>query len=74
MTLGSINLPFMELLNADGTMKSKDDLLSVFRDKKVDLSSDAPIVTSCGSGVTASIIYLALAQVGKEENVRLYDG
>lgn len=68
---GSLNLPFGLLLNEDGTMKSKEDLLNVFKEKRVNF--DAPIVTSCGSGVTAAIIFLALDVIGKK-GVRLYDG
>jgi thiosulfate/3-mercaptopyruvate sulfurtransferase len=68
---GSLNLPFGLLLNEDGTMKEKQELLAVFREKRVNF--DVPIVTSCGSGVTAAIIFLALDIVGMK-NVRLYDG
>jgi thiosulfate/3-mercaptopyruvate sulfurtransferase len=68
---GSINIPFGLLLNSDGTMKSKEELIKVFQEKRIDLTN--PIVTSCGSGVTAAIIFLALDIIGKKD-VRLYDG
>lgn len=68
---GSVNLPFGELLNADGTMKSVDDLRAAFVAARVDL--DAPVITSCGSGVTAAILSLALERLGHRDHA-LYDG
>ena len=67
---GALNLPFPEVLNPDGTMKRGTDLESAFRAAGVDL--DRPVVTSCGSGVTAAILSLGLAVLGKPS--RLYDG
>ncbi|MBU3971469.1 MAG: sulfurtransferase [Alphaproteobacteria bacterium] len=67
---GALNLPFPEVLNPDGTMKRGADLESAFRAAGVDL--DRPVVTSCGSGVTAAILSLGLAVLGKPS--RLYDG
>ena len=54
----SKNVPFGTLLNEDGTMKSEADLRAVFDAAGVDLGK--PAITSCGSGVTAAIINLAL--------------
>lgn len=68
---GARNVPFASLLKADGTMKSVDDLAAVFAGAGVDLRR--PVVTSCGSGVTAAILSLALAQLG-QPNAGLYDG
>ncbi len=68
---GSINVHYETLLQADGTMKPADDLRAVFDAAGVDLSS--PAITSCGSGVTAAIITLALTRVGHVKNA-LYDG
>src|SRR5690625_2032882 len=68
---GAINVPFRSLLNADHTMKSPGDLRAIFERAGVDLSR--PIVTSCGSGVTAAVLNLALARIGHEQNA-LYDG
>ena len=65
------NVPFTALLNDDGTVKSTDDLKALFAEKQVD--DTAPIVTSCGSGVTAAIIVLALELIGYR-NAQLYDG
>jgi thiosulfate/3-mercaptopyruvate sulfurtransferase len=68
---GSKNLPSSDLIDADGCLKSADDLYPLFREAGVDLS--APIVTSCGSGVTACILALALARLGVAD-APVYDG
>ena len=68
---GSLNVPFGSLLNEDGTFKDKEGLSSVFEENNVDLSK--PIVTSCGSGVTACVLLFALDQIGHKDNA-LYDG
>ncbi|CAN5872523.1 3-mercaptopyruvate sulfurtransferase [soil metagenome] len=68
---GARNTPFDSLLNADGTMKSASELQALFAAAKVDLG--APIVTTCGSGVTASVVALALARLGRMD-VPVYDG
>lgn len=68
---GSLNLPYPELLNADGTLKSAPELKSVFELAGVDLTR--PVANSCGSGVTASIVALALAIIG-HRHVSVYDG
>jgi thiosulfate/3-mercaptopyruvate sulfurtransferase len=67
----SINMPYTELTNADGTLKSPDELRKLFAGHGVDLRR--PIVTSCGSGITAAILMLALAVAGADD-VALYDG
>lgn len=67
----SKNVPFGTLLNEDGTMKSEADLHAVFDAAGVDLGK--PAITSCGSGVTAAIINLALERLGRD-NHALYDG
>ncbi len=68
---GARNVPFRALLNDDGTMKSVIALQKVFTDAGVDLSK--PAITSCGSGVTAAILSLALERIGKRDHA-LYDG
>lgn len=67
---GTINLPFSQLLNADGTLKRGTELEAAFCDAGVDL--DRPVITSCGSGVTAAILTLGLAELGRAS--QLYDG
>lgn len=68
---GSRNVPFVDLLNADKTMKDPDALRTVFTAAGVDLSK--PAITTCGSGVTAAIISLAMERVGKSDH-SVYDG
>jgi thiosulfate/3-mercaptopyruvate sulfurtransferase len=66
---GALNLPFDQVVNADGTLKSAEALKAAFG--HVDLAR--PIVTTCGSGVTASVLALALARLGRFD-VAVYDG
>lgn len=66
---GALNLPFNEVVWADGTLKPADELAAVFT--HIDLAR--PIVTSCGSGVTAAVLALALARLGRFD-VAVYDG
>jgi thiosulfate/3-mercaptopyruvate sulfurtransferase len=68
---GSKNLPFDRLLAADGTFKSKDELQAEFDAAGVDASR--PLVGTCGSGVTASVVLFAAALLGRED-IALYDG
>ncbi|MGY6535472.1 MAG: 3-mercaptopyruvate sulfurtransferase [Pararhodobacter sp.] len=68
---GARNLPFLHLLNDDGTMKAPDALRTVIEGAGVAL--DKPIITSCGSGVSAAILSLALERVGHRRHA-LYDG
>ena len=67
----SKNVYFRSLLNDDGTMKSVAELEAVFDAAGVDRSK--PVITTCGSGVTAAIINLALERLGHINN-SLYDG
>ena len=68
---GAKNVPYSTLLNPDGTMKSIPDLLATFEAACVNLSK--PAITSCGSGVTAAVLSLALERMG-HKNHSLYDG
>ncbi|SDX67875.1 thiosulfate/3-mercaptopyruvate sulfurtransferase [Ruegeria halocynthiae] len=68
---GSRNIPFGSLLNKNNTMKSPEDCRAVFEAAGVDLAK--PAITSCGSGVTAAILSLALERMGKKDH-SLYDG
>ncbi|PCD03056.1 3-mercaptopyruvate sulfurtransferase [Sphingomonas spermidinifaciens] len=67
---GSANVPIARLFNADGTYKSKDELRAAFEAAGVDV--EKPIVTTCGSGVTASVLAFALHLLGQK--AALYDG
>ncbi|MEL7446324.1 MAG: rhodanese-like domain-containing protein, partial [Pseudomonadota bacterium] len=68
---GSFNLPFGRLLNEDGTYKSPDAIRAEFETSGIDLRG--PVVTSCGSGVTASVLAFGLHLIGKDDWA-LYDG
>lgn len=68
---GSKNLPSSQLVNSDGTLKSHDELVRLFDDAGIDLKR--PIITTCGSGVSACILSLGLAVLGREQ-VAVYDG
>ena len=68
---GAINLHYADVLTPEGTMRSPSELKRLFADRGIDLKR--PVVTSCGSGVTAAIISLALDIAGAKE-AALYDG
>jgi len=68
---GSQNVFYKNLLKADNTMKGPSDLEAIFKAAGVDLSK--PAITTCGSGVTAAILSLALERIGKTDHA-LYDG
>ena len=65
---GSFCIPATGLLNADKTFKSAQELSPM-----LDQFLEAPVVTSCGSGVSAALIALGLARLGKWD-AALYDG
>jgi thiosulfate/3-mercaptopyruvate sulfurtransferase len=67
---GSFSLPWGEIA-ANGAMRSPQAITAAFAKAGVDL--DKPIITTCGSGVTAAILLLALETIGKKDVV-LYDG
>jgi thiosulfate/3-mercaptopyruvate sulfurtransferase len=72
---GSTSLPFQELLDPETkTLLPKEKLREVFENKGVDPAK--PIITTCGSGVTASLVEAALkkADFGRAEDRRVYDG
>jgi thiosulfate/3-mercaptopyruvate sulfurtransferase len=67
---GSLNVPFVDVVE-HGRLKSADALKAAFAEHKVDLGK--PVITSCGSGVSAAILALAVEEAGgKVEG--LYDG
>jgi thiosulfate/3-mercaptopyruvate sulfurtransferase len=69
---GALNQPFLELYDGDAkTMKQAAELRALFRDAGLDMAK--PVVTSCGSGVTACNLALALYLIGKRD-VAVYDG
>ncbi len=68
---GAHNLHYARLLTAEGMLKPQAQLAEAFASTGID--PQKPVITSCGSGVTAAIITLALTQLGAS-NHALYDG
>ncbi|WP_134726811.1 3-mercaptopyruvate sulfurtransferase [Paracoccus luteus] len=68
---GALNVPVGSLYNPDGTMKDAAALRAAFESAGVDLSR--PAITTCGSGITAASLALALERIGKRD-WSLYDG
>ena len=68
---GAANVHFRALIAADGTLKPPGELRAAFEQAGVDIAR--PIVTTCGSGLTAAIVMLALDEIGARD-VALYDG
>jgi thiosulfate/3-mercaptopyruvate sulfurtransferase len=66
----ALNVPYDRLLE-DGRLMSPEKIAAAFKSAGVDI--DKPIITTCGSGVTAAILTFALEALGKEPK-RLYDG
>jgi thiosulfate/3-mercaptopyruvate sulfurtransferase len=67
----SRNVPFANVLNPDGTMKDAEGIRLAFASAGVDLAK--PAITTCGSGVTAAILCLAMERIGKTDHA-VYDG
>lgn len=68
---GARNLPYAALYNADGTWKSPAEIKEAFEKAGIDLSK--PLISSCGSGMTANVLIFAAHLIGKND-VALYDG
>ncbi len=68
---GALNLPYLELFSPEGTLLPLDKVSERFRRAGVDL--ERPVTASCGSGVTACVLALALFLLGKEK-AAVYDG
>jgi thiosulfate/3-mercaptopyruvate sulfurtransferase len=68
---GARNVPFSAIISSDGRLLSPDQVRAVFSAAGVDLA--APIITTCGSGVSAAVLALALAVIGRPD-IAVYDG
>lgn len=67
---GACNLPWSAVVREDGTLRPAEELRVVFRDAGLDPSR--PAIASCGSGVSAAVLVLALARLGAD--AAIYDG
>lgn len=68
---GALNLPFGELVAGDGRLKAAAELSAIFTQAGVDLHR--PATATCGSGITAAVLALALARLGRWD-AAVYDG
>jgi thiosulfate/3-mercaptopyruvate sulfurtransferase len=68
---GASNVPIASLINRDGGLRSLDDVAAAFAAGGIE--TDRPVITTCGSGVTACGLAFGLALLGNE-NVFVYDG
>ncbi|KAJ3137808.1 hypothetical protein HDU90_001759 [Geranomyces variabilis] len=69
----SVNIPASDLIDPDTkTMLPRKEIVHRLIREKIDMNR--PLVTMCGSGVTAAIVFLALDLVGKKGDVKLFDG
>jgi thiosulfate/3-mercaptopyruvate sulfurtransferase len=68
---GAVSLPYDRVVGGDGRVVAPEEVRKAFKAAGVDLTQ--PVVTTCGSGVTAALLLFALATAGKDD-VTLYDG
>jgi thiosulfate/3-mercaptopyruvate sulfurtransferase len=68
---GAKNLHYSKLITANGTMRDRAELITAF--KQADIDTSKPVTASCGSGITAAIILLALNAIDAPDGA-LYDG
>lgn len=68
---GAKNIPYSRLFHTDGTWKRGNELKALFVDAGIDL--DRPVITTCGSGITAAVLTFGATLLGKKD-VALYDG
>ncbi|MBV9331672.1 MAG: 3-mercaptopyruvate sulfurtransferase [Alphaproteobacteria bacterium] len=68
---GALNLPYTELTTAEGVLKQPTELRALFSAREIDL--ERPQITTCGSGITAASLMLAMVVAGAP-SVALYDG
>jgi thiosulfate/3-mercaptopyruvate sulfurtransferase len=68
---GAGNVHYAALSDTSGRLVSPETIRKLFQEAGVDLSQ--PVITTCGSGITAAVLLFALAEIGKDD-VALYDG
>jgi thiosulfate/3-mercaptopyruvate sulfurtransferase len=73
---GAIHVPYASLVSKECalTLKSKEELQAIFAAAGVNVTTDQTIISTCGSGVSACHIVLALEECGRTENTCIYDG
>jgi len=72
---GARSVPFNSLLDSKNALLPADELRAVFEKAGVSVSRPGPIITTCGSGMTAVVLASALASLGRPiESTRVYDG
>lgn len=69
---GAINMEYKEVLNADGTMKTKAELASLFAASGI--KADTKVILYCSTSVRAGVAFLALHSVLGYSNIKVYDG
>ncbi|GJD06505.1 Thiosulfate/3-mercaptopyruvate sulfurtransferase 1, mitochondrial [Galdieria sulphuraria] len=70
----AMSLPFVQLLTKDGQeLLPKEDLMKVFENHGIDIKTNQKIICMCGSGVTATVVHLALDQLNVFTSC-VYDG
>ncbi|MCD4818762.1 MAG: sulfurtransferase [Candidatus Cloacimonetes bacterium] len=69
---GAINLEYINVVNENGTIKTKEEIAAVI--KKAGITSDKEIILYCASSVRAGIMYVALTSILDFPNVRVFDG
>lgn len=67
----SLNIPYMSLVKPDGTLRPADELKAIMTSGGADLSGK--ITATCGSGITACVVALALYELGRDD-IAVYDG
>ncbi len=67
----SLNLPFNELITSEGTLKSGEEIRSAIEGAGIDMKK--PVITSCGSGITACVLAFGLHMIGHRDTA-VYDG
>lgn len=68
---GAASVPFLDVLTSERRMRSREELAALFEQSGLDLRQ--PVVCTCGSGVTAAVLALALARIGRWD-AAVYDG
>ena len=69
---GSVNLPHTQVLNENGTLKSAEELRTIFTNAGI--TPNKEVIVYCASSIRAGIVFFALRNILNYPNVRVYDG